>query len=378
MEHTKEGTNSSGQSQETYQRMIAEIQDYAILLLDTEGNVQNWNLGAQKIKGYTEQEIVGRNFRIFYLDTDRESLLPEKLINEAFTVGRATHEGWRVRKDGSTFWGLVVITAVHDADGNTIGFTKVTRDLTERKLAEDQIRNYAKDIEFRNKQLEEFAYIASHDLQEPLRKIQIFAEMLHSSLNDKETATRYAEKITASAQRMSNLIKSVLKYSQLSRTDDLYEPVDLNTVLDNVKEDYDLLIKEKNVTLSTVGLPVINAIPVQMHQLLGNLLSNAIKFSSQEPDIRITARPVLKSELDEISVADKNRAYIKIVITDNGIGFDQQYADQIFKIFKRLTDNAGTGIGLALCKKIVENHNGHISVASELGKGTVFTILLPE
>ncbi|WP_116789910.1 sensor histidine kinase [Flavobacterium psychrotrophum] len=378
MEDQKESTQNSRQNQETYQRMIAEVQDYAILLLDTEGNVQNWNLGAQQIKGYSEQEIVGRNFRIFYLDADREALLPEKLISEAFAVGRATHEGWRVRKDGSTFWGLVVITAVHDAEGNTIGFTKVTRDLTERKLAEDQIRNYAKDIEFRNKQLEEFAYIASHDLQEPLRKIQIFAEMLHSNLDDKDSATRYAEKITASAQRMSNLIKSVLKYSQLSRTDDLYERVDLNTVLGNVKEDYDLLIKEKNVTLTAVGMPVINAIPVQMHQLLGNLLSNAIKFASHEPDIKITSRPVLRSELDDITISDKSRAYIQIVVADNGIGFEQHYAEQVFKIFKRLTDNAGTGIGLALCKKIVENHHGHISVASELGKGTVFTILLPE
>lgn len=378
MEQKKESTQNNRQSQETYQRMIAEVQDYAILLLDTEGNVQNWNLGAQKIKGYTEQEIVGRNFRIFYLDADREALLPEKLISKAFAAGRATHEGWRVRKDGSVFWGLVVITAVHDADGSTIGFTKVTRDLTERKLAEDQIRNYTKDIEFRNKQLEEFAYIASHDLQEPLRKIQIFAEMLNSSLDDKETANRYAAKITASAQRMSNLIKSVLKYSQLSRTEDLYERVDLNNVLENVKKDYDLLIKEKNATLTAVGLPSINAIPVQMHQLLGNLLSNAIKFASQEPDIRITARPVLKSELDDIPLADKDRTFVKIVVADNGVGFDQQYAEQVFKIFKRLTDNAGTGIGLALCKKIVENHHGHISVASELGKGTVFTILLPE
>ena len=123
MDTIKKGSGHLQQSEERYHKMIAEVQDYAIILLDTDGNIQNWNLGAQKIKGYTAQEAIGRNFRIFYKDEDRIALLPENLINEAKVSGRSTHEGWRVRKDGSVFWGLVVITALHEENGTIIGFS---------------------------------------------------------------------------------------------------------------------------------------------------------------------------------------------------------------------------------------------------------------
>src|SRR5690606_39065495 len=184
-------TETLKKSEERYHKMIDEVQDYAILLLDCDGFIQNWNKGAEKIKGYSEKEIIGKNFRIFYLEEDRKNNLPETLINQAFETGRAQHEGWRLRKDGSKFWGSIVITALHDDEDNIIGFSKVTRDLTERKLAEDQAKSYAMDIEFRNKQLEEYAYIASHDLQEPLRKIQVFSELLERNIDDADAAKRY-------------------------------------------------------------------------------------------------------------------------------------------------------------------------------------------
>src|SRR5690606_19160369 len=201
-------------TEELYHKMIEEVEDYAILLLNKDGIIQNWNLGAEKIKGYKEEEIVGKNFRTFYLDEDRKNNFPEKLINQAKEDGKAMHEGWRLRKDGSKFWGYIVITALHDEDGKVIGFSKVTRDLTERKLAEDKMLEYAKNIEIRNKQLEEYAYIASHDLQEPLRKIQIFTELLEKNLKDEKAAKMSLNKIRASAIRMSKLIKDVLRYSQ--------------------------------------------------------------------------------------------------------------------------------------------------------------------
>jgi signal transduction histidine kinase len=287
------------------------------------------------------------------------------------------HEGWRRRKDGTRFWGSIVITALHDDADNIIGFSKVTRDLTERKLADDQMANYAKDIEFRNKQLEEYAYIASHDLQEPLRKIQIFTELLEEDINDKDAVVRNIGKIKTASRRMSSLIKDVLKYSQLSRADELFETVDLNSVLATVKEDFDLLTAQKSVTIQHAALPVITGIPIQLHQLFGNLLSNAIKFSSANPLVEITAERLPPHELNNYPQLNTDRSYTKILFKDNGVGFNQQYGDQVFKMFKRLTDSTGTGIGLALCKKIAENHNGHIEVASEVGKGTVFTIVLP-
>jgi PAS domain S-box-containing protein len=364
-------------SEERYQKMIAEVKDYAILMLDVDGNVQNWNLGAEHIKGYTTSEAVGLNFRVFYRERDRKDKLPERLINEAYTTGRATNEGWRVRKNGSMFWGSVVITALHDTDGSVIGFSKVTRDLTERKLAEDQINNYMRDIELRNRQLEEFAYIASHDLQEPLRKIRIFSEMLVSSLNDPAAAAKYAGKINDGAARMSTLISGILKYSQLSSGEQTYEDVDLNDVIKEVREDYELVMSEKKVLFLADPMPVIKAVRTQMIQLFANLVSNAIKFSGRNPEIHITCKFATGTELKTHEIEGVEKSHVKISVADNGEGFDQQYADQVFKIFKRLTNNPGTGIGLALCKKIVENHHGSISVTSRPNAGTIFTIILP-
>ncbi|MEO5998369.1 MAG: PAS domain S-box protein, partial [Chitinophagaceae bacterium] len=158
-------------NEERYQRMIGEVEDYAILLIDLDGIVQNWNKGAEKIKGYSEQEIIGKSFKLFYLPEDQASGLPEKLIGEATIQGKALQEGWRRRKNGTAFWGSVLITALHNDKGQIVGFTKVTRDLTERKLAEEKLSKYAQELEFQNKELEQFAYAASHDMKEPLRKI---------------------------------------------------------------------------------------------------------------------------------------------------------------------------------------------------------------
>ncbi len=362
---------------ERYHKMVEEVEDYAILMLDRTGSVLNWNKGAEKIKGYKESEIVGQNFSIFYLPEDRQRKLPETLIETAKRTGKANHEGWRLRKNGTRFWGNIVITALHDEHRNVIGFSKVTRDLTERKIVDDQLRNYARDIEFRNKQLEEYAYIASHDLQEPLRKIQIFADLLQSNLDDEEAVKKHVSKINSAADRMATLIKEVLKYSQLSTQDQLFSEVDLNEVLENVQSDFDLLISEKNVTLNISKLPVINGIAIQLHQLFSNLINNSIKFSEQQPVISISARP-FTGEVSAFEELDSQGKYFEILFTDNGIGFEQQHAHMVFRMFKRLGGVAtGSGIGLAMCKKIVENHHGMIDVTSQPGKGTTFRILFP-
>lgn len=361
-----------------YHKMVDEVQDYAILLLDRDGFIMNWNKGAEKIKGYTEKEILGRNFRIFYLDDDQKSQLPERLINEAISNGKAMHEGWRLRKDGTTFWGSVVITALHDEQDNIIGFSKVTRDLTERKKAEDQLRYYAESIESQNKQLEQFAYIASHDLQEPLRKIQIFSGVLEQNIDNPDIVKMNIEKINIAAKRMSALIKDILKYSQLSQLDELFEEVDLNLILQNVKHDFDLLIAEKQVVIQNETLPTLKAIPMQMQQLFSNLISNSIKFTRERPILQIRYEFLPLEKIKAFEELPQNHPFHKITFQDNGIGFDQQYADQAFKLFHRLHDKtSGTGIGLALCKKVIENHKGYIDVYSESEKGTTFTLFFP-
>ncbi len=372
-------TTALRKSEERYHKMIEEVEDYAILLLDKEGNILNWNRGAEKIKGYRDIEIIGKNFRIFYQDEDRKNKLPEQLIAQASQKGKAMHEGWRVKKNGDKFWGQIVITALHNQENDIIGFSKVTRDLTERKLAEDQAKSFTRDIEFRNKQLEEYAHIASHDLQEPLRKIMTFAQLLERNFDDKDIAMQYLEKMSASARRMTVLIKDVLQYSQLSLSDDLFVMTDLNVIIENLRNDYELLIEEKQVAISHSNLPVIKGIPIQLQQLFSNLFGNSLKFSSENPKIEIISEKASKEEIKLIAQLDSNVDYFKIIFKDNGIGFDPLFSDNVFKLFQRMhTMLPGTGIGLALCKKIVENHNGYINVNSEPNKGTIFTIFLPE
>src|SRR5690606_21393127 len=150
-------------------------------LLDANGIIQNWNKGAEKIKGYKEDEIVGKSFELFYTEEDRMAGAPKKLVAEAKEKGKAVIEGWRVKKDGTRFWGSIVLTALHDEMNNIIGFSKLTRDLTERKLAEDQLRRYSSDLEFQNRELEQFVYAASHDLKEPLRKIHIYHAYIYDN-----------------------------------------------------------------------------------------------------------------------------------------------------------------------------------------------------
>jgi len=369
-------------SEERYYKMTEEIEDYAIILLDKDGTILNWNKGAQKIKGYTESEIVGKNFEIFYLEEDRQANLPGKIIGRAGEQGRAMHEGWRKRKDGTRFWGSIVITALHDDKNNVIGFTKVTRDLTERKLAEDSLKQHAFELESKNRQLEQFAYIASHDLQEPLRKIQTFIHVLERRMDNAEARERYFQKINAAAKRMAELIQSVLNYSRLSQSDVVYASTDLNEVLENVKLDYELLIAEKNATIISEKLPTIRGMSLQIGQLFSNLIGNALKFSTERPVITINAEKIDgRLVAQEIPSLDALKNYIKLTFSDNGIGFDQQYADKIFTIFQRLNrkeDYAGTGIGLALCKKIVDNHRGYIKAQGKPGQGATFTVYLPE
>ena len=368
-------------SEQRYFKMTEEVQDYAIILLDKDGTILNWNKGAQKIKGYKDEEIVGKNFSVFYLEDDRRNKLPEELIQLAEREGRAMHEGWRKRKDGSKFWGSIVITALHDRDGNVIGFSKVTRDLTERKLAEDTMRQHAAELEMKNKQLEQFAYIASHDLQEPLRKIQTFIQVLEKKLGEPEARQKYFNKIDSSAKRMADLIQSVLNYSRLSQNEDELIPTDLNVILENVKGDYELQIEEKNAVIKSDSLPFVKGEPLQLHQLFANLIGNSLKFSKTDPRITISSRTLQPDEIQKIKPSlDNTRRYVQLSFKDNGIGFEQQYAEKVFTIFQRLNSReeySGTGIGLALCKRIVDHHHGHIEAVSTLGQGATFFIYLP-
>jgi PAS domain S-box-containing protein len=367
-------------SEERYHKMIDEVEDYAILLMDKDGIIQNWNRGAQKIKGYAEEEIVGKNFRLFYLPEDRQRGLPDQLIAKATEQGKALHEGWRLRKDGSVFWGSIVITALHDADNNIVGFSKVTRDLTQRKLAEDKIRQYTYELEFQNKELEQFAYAAAHDMKEPLRKIRFYTNLVYDNsgpmLPDKERD--YLRRSINAASRMQTLIDDLLTYSKTSTEQQELKKVDLGKIMAEIELSHYETIREIKAVIETGNLPVIDGIPFQLMQLFDNLLGNALKYYAHErrPHIKIFSERVSGQEID----VDAEKEFHKITVADNGIGFDSRYAEKVFDLFQRLHDKvsySGTGIGLALCRKIVQNHYGFIKAEGEEGKGASFIVYFP-
>lgn len=361
-----------------YEKMIDEVQDYAIIMLDNEGNIISWNKGAEKIKGYTADEITGKNFRNFYFEDDITKKLPEMLIEEAFSNGRVAHEGWRRRKDNSRFWASVVITAVHDDEGNVVGFTKVTRDLTERKLAEEKIKQYTAELEQKNKALEQYASIASHDLQEPIRKVEVFTGMLKSKINSPEAVSLYADKITAATQRMSKLIREILQYTR-TNAEALFEEISLSAILNNVITDMELIINDKKAVINYSNLPEIKGINIQLYQLFYNLLSNSIKFNDRIPVIDVYHEDAPRAEIAAVKQLQQDIDYYKFTVKDNGKGFDNKYGERIFEMFERLDEKTkGTGIGLALCRKIVENHHGYIKAVSKENSGTDILVYLPK
>jgi light-regulated signal transduction histidine kinase (bacteriophytochrome) len=237
-----------------------------------------------------------------------------------------------------------------------------------------------KDLENRNAELAQYAYLASHDLQEPLRKIITFIKIIEEKyLKDIPEAKLEMSKVITSSERMRNLINALLSYSKLSSVS-LFTLVNLNDVVKDTLADLEITIKEKQAGINISQLPELEAIPGQMRQMFQNLISNALKFSKTDtiPVINIFSEPVNGLSLD--AAPDKQGKYVRIDISDNGIGLDESYIDKIFVIFQRLhgkTQYEGTGIGLAIVKKIVEKHNGIIGVKSKEGEGATFTIVLP-
>jgi len=370
-------------SEDRYHKMIEEVEDYAIILLDRDGIIVNWNKGAEKIKGYKEEEIIGKSFQEFYLAEDRQNGLPLRLISEAQISGKAVHEGWRRRKDGTKFWGSVLLTALHDDQHNVIGFSKVTRDLTERKLAEDSTREHLAMLEFQNKELEQFVYAASHDLKEPLRKIRLYNSFVAdnpSNVLDATSAT-YLERSVKATERMKRLIEDLLTYSKATANIEAYEELDLDQLMDELVSFHKVETEQKKISFEIDHLPVVRAIHFQIKQLFSNLIDNAIKYRHPDRDAHIAIKTQLvKGNMLTSLKADAEKQYYKISVTDNGIGFDAQYADRIFEIFQRLATAkgvSGSGIGLAICTKIVQNHNGFITADGTLGKGASFNVYLP-
>lgn len=377
-------------SEERFNRMITEVKDYAIIFLNKDGIIENWNEGAEKILGYNTSEIIGKNFSLFYTEDNIKNNLAKTLLTIAAEEGKAVQEGWRIRKNGSKFWGSIVITALHDGKGEIIGFSKVTRDLTDKKMAEDKLVEANKLLEQKNaelskmnKELESVNYISSHDLQEPLRQIQIFASRIsdNEKQNLSDDGKKYFDKMNNAAKRMQNLIADLLTYSRSKTEERKFAIVDINQIVDQVKEEFAEIIEEKHATIDAEDLGDAYVIPFQFRQIMYNLIGNALKFSKPEipPHIKIFNKKINSRQVPGTDPNNESE-YHHISISDNGIGFEPQYKDRIFGVFQRLSSKdkvAGTGIGLAIVKNIVENHQGFVKATGELNKGATIDIFLP-
>lgn len=279
-----------------------------------------------------------------------------------------------VQKGADIIRWVGVLTDIHEQ--------KTASHLLEQKVEErtQALKDINKKLEDRNLELQRFAFIASHDLQEPLRKIQIFSDIVVEKItNDPVHAQRFLQKINLAAQKMRVLIKSLLEYSRLP-DQRRFEAVDLNQVVQQVLQDFEIQIKEKKARFEIGTMPSLEAIPLQIHQVFHNLISNSLKFSSaaSDPVVTINAQRVADKSTDAPATADGS--YCRIVVSDNGIGFDQAYAGKVFEMFQRLNQrevDEGAGIGLAIVKKVIEKHDGLIEVSSHENQGTRFTIVLP-
>lgn len=286
-----------------------------------------------------------------------------------------------IRKDGEIryFKGMGKVVTISSENKTYIGTTRdITAEIQDNILTEERNR----ELESNNKELSAFNYIASHDLQEPLRKIETFLSRLISKDYDKlsESGQQYISSIQKSTNRMRVLIEDLLQFSRTNRTEKTYETSDLNFLLENAKIDLAEIIEEKKAIIENDVLPTLDVISFQIQQLFINLIGNSLKYNKENntPIIKINYSIVIAN--DEEFLPDTHHEYHKITVKDNGIGFDQEYAKKIFILFNRLhnkNEYQGTGIGLAICKKIVENHKGFIFAKGVINKGSIFSIYLP-
>jgi PAS domain S-box-containing protein len=356
-------------SEERFRLMVSDVKEYAILMLDPDGRVASWNAGAERTKGYLAEEIMGQHFSRFYLEEDVRRGKPAFALNTALEQGRYEDQGWRVRKDGSTFWADAVVTALRDKTGQLRGFCKVTRDVTVRKQNEELLRLKNAQLETSNKELDAFSYSVSHDLRAPLRGIDGFSQALLEDYGEKldSVGQSHLQRVRLAAQRMSALIDDLLNLSRVTRSEIHREKLDLSAVVRSVAEELQRGAPSRNVTfVITEGLTAHGDSRL-LRVAIENLLGNSWKYTSGHSSARI--------EFGFHQANGRSAFFVR----DDGAGFDPRYSDRLFGAFQRLhamTEFPGTGIGLATVQRIIHRHGGKIWAEGEVEKGATFYFTL--
>jgi PAS domain S-box-containing protein len=361
-----------------YHLLVSSVRDYAIFALDPTGHIVSWNAGARRIKGYAPEEIIGQHFSVFYPPEDLAAGKPAWELGVAVREGRVEDEGWRVRKDGTRFWASVVITALRNEEGTLVGFAKVTRDLTERRIAERRAIEDARHVaeaDAANRAKTEFLTTISHELRTPLNAIGGYADLLALGIGGplSEDQKQFVDRIRSSQQHLLALITDLLDFGRIEAGEVAYEiqPVQLAAVMDAVKPMIEPQVNARKVTLDRRPCSpdvVARADRAKVEQILLNLLSNAVKFTP--PGGRIS----LWCEVTGDRVA--------LVVHDTGVGIPADKLETIFEPFVQLgrsltTGHAGTGLGLAISRDLARAMRGDVTVESAPGEGSVFTLVLP-
>ena len=361
------------ESEERFRLLVESVRDYAIFMLDPDGHIVSWNKGAERIKGWSEAEILGRHFSTFYPREDIESGKPERELVLARQFGRVEDEGWRVRKDGSLFWADVVITALHDQGGNLRGFAKVTRDLTERIKREEAERHAVLHKEA-SRQKDEFLAIVSHELRTPLNVVTGQAAMLRSGTLTPDQADRAWNSLQRNLALQAQIIEDLLDVSRIvtGKLSLDERPIDVRALLDEALEEITPLAMSKGLQLGLTGPDVAVTIvgdAVRLRQVLTNLLGNAVKFTPAGGRVSLDWRV--------------EGGWVDIRVSDTGIGIDSDFLSRVFDRFSQADTTSrreftGLGLGLAIARELVMRHGGTIGAHSDgYGRGATFEIRLP-
>lgn len=364
-------------SEELYRMVVGNVTDYATVGLDPRGIIETWNAGAERIKGYSEDEIVGKHFSIFYSPEDRAVGVPARVLNQARESGHAEHSGWRVRKDGSHFWSDIVLTALRDADGDLVGYVQITRDLSERHAAELAARRAAERDEQANNDAQthqmrlEFMQSISHDLRMPLTAIKAYAWLLRMEKeSDPQERVQFLLQIEEGADRINGMVSDLLELTMLeSGAIELnFEDVRLRRAAEST-----VALLRPVLDARCVDVRVLETIDVRvdasaLHRILVNLIGNAAKFTPEETSITVDAE----------TIGDK----VAISVSDEGPGVMDSEKKAIFQRFRQGIQPAvqkrnGSGIGLSMVRDYVDLHGGRVWVEDSAGGGAKFVFTMP-
>ena len=352
------------------------MKDYAIVSLDHMGVITTWNSGAQRLKGYAAEEIVGQHVSLLYPPENLADGKLEEELREAEVSGHVEDQGWRVRKDGSRFWAEAVTTALRDPGGKLVGYVKIDKDITARRETEEQIQKLNTELNQRvfelgtaNKELESFSYSVSHDLRAPLRHVDGFTRILKEEYSQGIPAdgVKYLDRILAAANHMGHLVDDLLSLARIGRQEMKREKADMGELVKQAIAGIPPEPVERDIEWRIEPLPELYCDPGLIRLVLTNLLSNAAKFTRKQP--------VAIIEVGSGSINNLPTIFVR----DNGVGFDPRYADKLFGVFQRLhrqEDFEGTGVGLATVQRIVRRHGGEIWAQSKPGCGAEFSFTL--